>query len=445
MKFISNLSIAVKIVAVSAVLAAVFLGISYGYALLSIRREFTDTVVKNLEVKTRIEAGRMIDSTNEAEKTVKALSGTPPIQGIIRARNSSDEFDELENSSLEQWKRRLAAIFTAEMNSSGIYDQLRYIDENGNELVRVNYISGYAQVVPEEGLQNKANRPYFIDAMKVEKGEVYVSDAELNREGANQDISLPYKPVIRYAVPIFDEVTGDKKGIVISNVLVTKIISVDDLLLVTPAQVYVVDSDGYYILNPDSQKEWGSPGDLATGDSLYVDFPQLKNVDLDKDSGFYEDDSNIFIYSRTHPVASHNLNWTVVKKVIKTDAYGRVDTIVFNSIFWGFGTYFVLFFVFLFTIRYLLSPLKLLTQASEKVGRGDFDSVVKVRSNDEIGKLSATFNNMVLRLKNYSSDLEKKVEERTSDLERANNLMEGRELKMAELKEEIEKLKNQNK
>lgn len=133
----------------------------------------------------------------------------------------------------------------------------------------------------------------------------------------------------------------------------------------------------------------------------------------------------------------------------------------------------------------LLKPIKNLTKVAEKVRSGDLDIKVDVSSRDEIGVLSRVFGEMVLKIKESQSILEKKVKDRTeelekergnlesrvkertleleslkdnledlvkerteklndklSELERINKLMVNRELKMIELKKEIEGLKN---
>lgn len=43
----------------------------------------------------------------------------------------------------------------------GIYGQIRVLDKNGMELVRVNYNNGEPFAVPEYELQNKGDRYYF--------------------------------------------------------------------------------------------------------------------------------------------------------------------------------------------------------------------------------------------------------------------------------------------
>lgn len=70
---------------------------------------------------------------------------------------------------------------------------------------------------------------------------------------------------------------------------------------------------------------------------------------------------------------------------------------------------------------------------------------------DEIGTLYRAFNEMINKLNAHHQDLEQQIKEKTKqlnakleELEEFNKLMIGRELKMIELKKEIEKLKIQN-
>ena len=67
----------------------------------------------------------------------------------------------------------------------------------------------------------------------------------------------------------------------------------------------------------------------------------------------------------------------------------------------------------------LLLPIRKLVMAAEKVGRGDL-ATVDVVSRDEIGDLANAFNHMTLQLKESRDGLERKVEERTQELERAS-------------------------
>ncbi len=136
------------------------------------------------------------------------------------------------------------------------YDQIRLLDENGMELVRVNYNSGIPYIVAPGELQNKKGRYYFEEAFALEKGEVYVSPFDLNIE--HSQIEIPHKPMLRFAIPVFDS-HGRKRGVILLNYLGEKIrnsfFSVAD-----HTQGYrsmLLNSDGYWLKGPDPEAEWG--------------------------------------------------------------------------------------------------------------------------------------------------------------------------------------------
>ena len=69
--------------------------------------------------------------------------------------------------------------------------------------------------------------------------------------------------------------------------------------------------------------------------------------------------------------------------------------------------------------------------ATKKIADGDLDVPIDFTSNDELGLLAHSFNDMVekikardIRLKEYSTDLEKKVKARTEDLTQTTNDLE---------------------
>ena len=83
-----------------------------------------------------------------------ALADTPPVQGIIRAVDNGG-IDPISNDAKEVWVNRLSQISAAMARNKGFYQQIRYIDENGDEIVRVDFKDGQAEIVSgTEQLQN---------------------------------------------------------------------------------------------------------------------------------------------------------------------------------------------------------------------------------------------------------------------------------------------------
>ena len=82
--------------------------------------------------------------------------------------------------------------------------------------------------------------------------------------------------------------------------------------------------------------------------------------------------------------------------------------------------------------RILLRPIEMLLGATERLAQGELPTALDIRSGDEIGDLAKAFNHMTLQLKESRDTLEKKVEERTEQME--ENIEELNRARMLTLK-----------
>jgi methyl-accepting chemotaxis protein len=103
----------------------------------------------------------------------------------------------------------------------------------------------------------------------------------------------------------------------------------------------------------------------------------------------------------------------------------------------------------------VIDPIKQLLKGMDKIGSGGLDYRVKTKRQDEIGDLFSSLNVMAEKLKDRTEALKrereglaekvaqktKELQEKVDDLEKFNKLVVGREIKMVELKKEIDKLK----
>lgn len=160
-------------------------------------------------------------------------------------------FENRDEKYLQQLEEDLL-IFSAKKK---IYDQIRYIDKEGNEVVRINYNDGDPSITLKQNLQNKALRYYFQETIPLNRGELYLSPFDLNIEG--EKIETPLKPMIRFATPVFDKI-GQKQGILVLNYLGNIILNrlranTEDV----PGKTMMLDPEGYWILGPSPDLEWG--------------------------------------------------------------------------------------------------------------------------------------------------------------------------------------------
>lgn len=216
----------------------------------------------------RSEINRLMRETTATVGDVQAsLKGFKSDILILSESNELMDLIEKKGSDGKRQKERLANLFVSLAKNRGIYYQVRYIDERGMEIVRVDD----SVPVPEGKLQDKSDRYYFSEAIKLPEGTVYVSPMDLNQEWGK--IEVPFRPVIRYVVSVFDR-RGNNRGIVITNVDARQILQrLQSSTAMNPAKTILIDSNGYYLLHPDKKKEWGGPVDLNTGENVKNDYP----------------------------------------------------------------------------------------------------------------------------------------------------------------------------
>lgn len=155
----------------------------------------------------------------------------------------------------EEDLRLLASELLEFSRTKHLYDQVRYIDADGNEVVRINYNSGTPIIVPKDKLQNKKNRYYFIESLKNREGDIYVSPFDLNME--NGKLDYPLKPMIRFSTQVFQK-DGKQSGIIIFNYLGQIIL--DDLQLASNSNTTnfsLLNRDGYWLYHKDDSIRWG--------------------------------------------------------------------------------------------------------------------------------------------------------------------------------------------
>ncbi len=135
------------------------------------------------------------------------------------------------------------------------YDQLRFLDLQGTERIRINYNQGHPSVVDPHELQNKKHRYYFLEAIKLQHNDVYISPLDLNIE--HNQLELPIKPMIRFVTPVLD-LTGNKVGVIILNYLAEEILSrFREMAHGFQGHVLLLNEDGYYLVGLNREHEWG--------------------------------------------------------------------------------------------------------------------------------------------------------------------------------------------
>ncbi|MFC1749590.1 ATP-binding protein [Pseudomonadota bacterium] len=223
----------------------------------------------------------------------------------------------------------LSDAFIRVANVLPFFYQLRFIDVSGMEKVRVNTENGLPSAVPEHELQNKSDRYYFIEGMKLEPGEVYVSPMDLNVEAG--DIEHPLRPVIRFVLPAIDS-EGGKQGIIVAN------FSADSLLREVatydrdhPASLMLLNNEGYWLYSGQESYAWGFQ--LPHGrrfSNMYADtWAKLRSTP----AGQFRNEEGLFTYQDVSTILLPEITDTVIlKKVIAPSMDWRLVSQVDNRL-----------------------------------------------------------------------------------------------------------------
>ena len=149
---------------------------------------------------------------------------------------------------------KIAANWAEFSTHRRIYDQIRFIDADGDEKIRINIGINGVYSVPEKDLQNKKDRHYFTEAIKLSEESVYVSPLDLNIEKGK--IEIPYKPMIRLSTPVYDN-QGTLQGVIVLNYLADYMLSeFRELAANSQGEIILLNAAGYRMSSPDPDKDW---------------------------------------------------------------------------------------------------------------------------------------------------------------------------------------------
>jgi len=162
----------------------------------------------------------------------------------------------LGNGIDQEQKERFDRIFHGLCRFSKLYDQVRLLDDNGQEIIRVNFNDGHPSLISSSKLQSKKGRYYFSETLELDNGQIFISPLDLNKE--HGQIETPHKPMLRIATPVFDN-SGKKRGIILLNYLGKKLLSIlsKQDQLTSYNKLMLVNHEGYWLYTDDQEKIFG--------------------------------------------------------------------------------------------------------------------------------------------------------------------------------------------
>ncbi|MEO5365665.1 MAG: EAL domain-containing protein [Magnetococcus sp. WYHC-3] len=335
------------------------------------------------------------------------LSGTPPVEGIVRATQAGG-VDPLDGSTLAHWYRRMEMIFRQFLVNNADYYQIRYIalGDGGQELVRVVRQEDGIHTVAPGMLQRGVGTDSFREVLTLSPGQIHLS--EIKFDNASGGSSRPRSMMA--ALPVFNSANA-LFGMIVLDIDIGPLL---DGLAVHAPGLHLTNEGGDDLLFP-----VGKTGSALQGKSptrLQDDHPQwfaeLAAIGprraMEVVSRSRVDGEQVLLLARMnlHRLLRHDFNlvMTMPRQEVLKDVYqarSRSITLILLLVLGSAGL------VFLLSNR-LLRPLHRITRAVEEFQQGDSPVHLPVRGQNEIVRLSRAFEAMTRRVYDSARELQER-------------------------------------
>lgn len=308
------------------------------------------------------------------------------VDGFIQGRESeliaTSQVRGLTSQEVNEQKLILSELLSFQRD----FDELILLDQMGQEVV---YVSR-SEFISENDFVSRADNPEYLQSIE---GETYYSPAIIDETTGQLTVTI--------AIPIEDLRTGAISHILIGNI---RLQAIQSILQETKdnINVYILNTDGLVIAHKDI--------------SLVL---RGTEFNLPKENGIHQglnDNSVVLVYNE-FTVGNQTL-LTVVETPVSDALSLAIDTttlIVLTIV----AALVLAIFLGIVSVRFVVTPLQELATLATRIQQGDLSLQADVKSEDEIGALATAFNGMTSQLRQMVEGLEKRVAERTRDLELA--------------------------
>jgi GAF domain-containing protein len=178
-------------------------------------------------------------------------------------------------------------------------------------------------------------------------------------------------------------------------------------------KAYVVDGSGFLVADPDiglvlrKTNLSQLPHIKAALSAGQADDPTLVSTDL----------SGTPVLASVAPIES--LHWDVFVEQPVAEVYAKLNASIVRTGLLLLAGLVLSALGALALARGMVRPIRTLEEGAERIGAGDLDQKIEVHTGDELEALANRFNRMSAQLKESYAGLERKVEERTSELQKS--------------------------
>jgi HAMP domain-containing protein len=167
---------------------------------------------------------------------------------------------------------------------------------------------------------------------------------------------------------------------------------------------YVVDSDGRLVAGVTTDYVTGQDmTNLEIVKNFVEQGPKAQLVAATREFTVHDGNTSTRMLGTYCPVL--NLDWAVIVQKPRDEAYLGVYEMQRTARLLALLAVLLSIAISIYAAERITHPLKVLTESSRAIGRGDFSQRVQMKSRTEFGELAATFNTMSEELEHFVLDL----------------------------------------
>lgn len=244
------------------------------------------------------------------------------------------------------------------------------------------------------------DRPWYKDAMK---------------DGDKVIITAPYESSsTKNMVVTVAKKTKDGKGVVGVN------LNLENILKTT--KMFKLGEKGYAVILDQNRQVVSHP--TRKGGSKVTE--AFINSVYEKEKGYFSYDDkgdNKILSFKTN----NKTGWKIVGVVYEDEIIKAAEPVFFKTVIVVVISMLLGGILVYFIIKSITNPLRRIVTSAQKISQGDLTEEIEVRSNDEIGRLGASFNEMsaslrdvISKMSNSAEHVAASAEELTSSVRQAN-------------------------
>ncbi|MEX2198682.1 MAG: sensor histidine kinase [Burkholderiales bacterium] len=179
-------------------------------------------------------------------------------------------------------------------------------------------------------------------------------------------------------------------------------------------KAYVIDATGHLVADPDIGLVLRKT-DLANLDHVKAAFAGGEDQEP---AMLALDRAGTEVLTAFAPIEP--LGWRVFVEQPVTEVYATLDASILRTALLLLAGFIISALAALALARRMVSPIRTLQEGAQRIGAGELEQKIDVRTGDELEALAGQFNDMTTELRRSYAELEQKVEERTAQLAVAN-------------------------